>query len=106
MDREKKQIILTEKSELLKVIAHPVRLCLLNCLMESSCNVTTLVHLMEIPQSTVSQHLAKLRTAGIIAGTRNGLEVTYRVVNTDVIKIIELIVHEDIETLNIHNTIG
>ena len=31
-----------------------------------------------LSQSTVSQHLGKLRQAGIIEGERNGLEITYR----------------------------
>ena len=106
MDKERKQEILTKKSEILKIIAHPMRLCILNCLIESTCNVTTLVNAMNVPQSTVSQHLSKLRTAGIIVGTRNGLEINYKVVNTDVVKIIKMFVHDDIETLHLHNNIG
>lgn len=68
-----------EQAELLKVIAHPVRLCIVRGLWRSGgCNVTHMQCCMEVPQSTVSQHLGKLRQAGIIQGERNGLEITYR----------------------------
>ena len=70
---------LEEQAELLKVIAHPVRLCIARGLWRSgSCNVTHMQCCLEVPQSTVSQHLGKLRQAGIIVGERNGLEITYR----------------------------
>ena len=70
---------LEEQAELLKVIAHPVRLCIARGLWRSgSCNVTHMQCCLEVHQSTVSQHLGKLRQAGIIEGERNGLEITYR----------------------------
>ena len=70
---------LEEQAELLKVIAHPVRLCIVRGLWRSgSCNVTHMQCCLEVPQSTVSQHLGKLRQAEIIEGERNGLEITYR----------------------------
>jgi ArsR family transcriptional regulator len=44
---------------------------------------------LELPQSTISQHLAKLRSLGIIEGKRHGLEVYYSVVNEDTRKVIQ-----------------
>lgn len=77
------------KSEILKAIAHPVRLCIVKGLMGNQCNVTKIQECLGLPQSTVSQHLAKLKAARIIEGERKGLEVCYRVVNDDVIKILK-----------------
>ena len=77
-----------QKSELIKAIAHPVRLCIVKGLIENQCNVTHMQQCLNIPQSTVSQHLSKLKAAGIIKGERKGLEICYRVVNQDIIKII------------------
>jgi len=75
----------TDTSELLKIIAHPVRLCIINGLLENGeCNVTHMQNCLGSPQSTVSQHLQKLRMAGIIEGRRNGLEVYYKVCNDKV----------------------
>lgn len=99
MPDQKKIKLLTKKSELLKVIAHPMRLCILNCLMSNEdCNVTTLTKKMETPQSTISQHLSKLKSHGIIEGKRNGVEIQYRLVNDEVEKLIHLLLDELYET--------
>jgi ArsR family transcriptional regulator len=49
---------------------------------------------LNLPQSTVSQHLAKLKSAGIIEGERKGLEVCYKVVDEEVKKIVEILLKE------------
>lgn len=79
-------------SELLKLLGHPARLCILIGILEKEncgCNVTYMQSCLNIPQSTVSQHLSKLKSAGIIKGERNGLEIQYRIVNDDVKKIVQ-----------------
>lgn len=87
---------LQEISELLKVLAHPVRLCIVNGLLgKGECNVTYMQNCLEMPQSTVSQHLQKLRAAGIIEGVRNGLEINYRVKDKRVKRLIELLINDE-----------
>lgn len=82
-----------DTAELLKVLAHPVRICIIRGLIEKgSCNVNNMKECMELPQSTVSQHLQKLRSAGIIEGERHGLEVIYRIVDKRVIELIKILV--------------
>ena len=78
-----------EKAEKLKAIAHPHRLYILKGLIENSCNVKKMQECLGLPQSTVSQHLARLRAAGIIAGKRKGLEICYSVVDQEIIDIIK-----------------
>lgn len=80
-----------QKSDLLKAIAHPVRLCIIRGLINQQCNVTKMQECLNLPQSTVSQHLAKLKSAGIIEGERKGLEVCYKVVNRQMKEIVELL---------------
>jgi ArsR family transcriptional regulator len=83
-----------EVAELLKVLGHPARLCIVQGLLKNEgCNVSFMQNCLNIPQSTVSQHLAKLKAAGIITGERNGLEIKYRVVNDDVIKIVNTLLN-------------
>jgi ArsR family transcriptional regulator len=77
-------------SEILKALAHPVRLCIVRGLINSQCNVSKMQECLNLPQSTVSQHLAKLKSAGIIEGERNGLEICYKVVNKQVRDLVEL----------------
>lgn len=84
-----------DKAELLKVIAHPVRLCIIKGLLENGgCNVSTMQNCLEVPQPTVSRHLQKLKSAGIIKGERNGLEIKYHICNEKIIKLIKLLFEE------------
>ena len=89
MERPNDLELLTEKAELLKAIAHPIRLCIVRGLLEQGdCNVNKMQACLDIPQSTISQHLAKLRDLGIVKGTRHGVEIYYQVVNDDLKKVI------------------
>ena len=79
-----------QKSELLKAVAHPTRLCIVKGLIEKESNVTNIQECLGLPQSTVSQHLFKLKAAGIIKGERKGLEISYQIINDDIRKIINI----------------
>lgn len=80
-----------DKAELLKVLAHPVRLCIVKGLINKACNVSHMQDCLNLPQSTVSQHLSILRSRGIIKGTRTGLEVNYTIANEEVKRLIEFL---------------
>lgn len=83
-------------AELLKAIAHPVRLCIIKGLIKKGkCNVSHMQNCLDIPQPTVSRHLQMLKNAGIIKGERNGLEINYTVCNKKVIEIINLLFDEE-----------
>ena len=85
-----------EIAEVLKALAHPVRLCIVRGLLEKGgCNVCHMQECLGMPQSTTSQHLQKLRSAGIISGQRKGLEITYQVCDQRVIKLIEVLFPEN-----------
>ena len=82
--------ILEEKAELLKVLGHPIRLCIIKGLLEEGeNNVSFMQSCLDVPQSTLSQHLGKLRAFGIIEGLRKGTEIYYRVTNEEAIKIVK-----------------
>lgn len=84
-----------ETAELLKVLAHPVRLCIVKGLMDKGeCNVSHMQACMSAPQSTVSQHIQKLKSAGIIEGRRNGLEIYYHIKNKRMEELIKLLFPE------------
>jgi ArsR family transcriptional regulator len=82
---------LQDKSELLKAIAHPVRLCIIRRLIEEPCNVSEMHTCLEKPQSTISQHLAKLKAARVIKGERNGTKICYKVIDEQVKKIVAIL---------------
>ena len=69
------------EAEILKVLGHPVRLKIVAGLMSQSCNVKKIWECLDLPQATVSQHLALLKNKGIIVGRRDGVEVYYQVIS-------------------------
>lgn len=77
-----------EAAELLKVMGHPIRLCIVSGLMGKECNVTTMQKCLEVSQPVVSQHIAVLKSKGIITGNRKGTEIIYSVADKRVEKII------------------
>lgn len=79
-------------ANILKALAHPVRLCIVKGLLDSgNCNVTYIQQCLDLPQSTVSQHLQKLRSLGIVETNRNGLEVIYTVSNKKIKDLIQIL---------------
>jgi ArsR family transcriptional regulator len=71
---------LKASSQLLKALADPVRLRILHLLLEAGevC-VCHLHEALNLPQPTVSRHLAYLRRNGLVYGRKEGLWVHYRV---------------------------
>lgn len=81
--------LLNEKAEMLKTLGHPVRLSIVRSLIANSgANVSFIQNHMKLPQSTVSQHISKLKAVKIIEGTRSGLEITYKVVDSHVVRVV------------------
>jgi ArsR family transcriptional regulator len=72
------------QAEVLKVLASPRRIEILHVLAEGPCEVGRLAELIEATQPNVSQHLAVMRTAGIVESERSGREVYYRLSDPEV----------------------
>jgi predicted transcriptional regulator len=63
---------------LAKAMGHPARIAIIEHLINSpSCVCGDIVDELPLSQSTVSQHLKELKTAGIIKGTIEGPSVCY-----------------------------
>jgi len=71
-------VALDQSIELFKAVADPVRLRLLSLLVEGEVCVCHLHEALDLPQSTVSRHLAYLRKRGLVVGRKEGLWVHYR----------------------------
>ena len=70
---------LDDSTRLLKAFADPVRLRLLNLLSaDAEVCVCHLHEALNLPQPTVSRHLAYLRKHGLVVGRKDGLWVHYR----------------------------
>jgi DNA-binding transcriptional ArsR family regulator len=61
-----------------KAISHPARIAILNVLArKNECICGEIVEVLPLAQSTVSQHLKELKTAGLINGTVDGPRSCY-----------------------------
>jgi len=84
-----------DECEILKAIAHPVRLKIIELLIKGfpseECRVSSIQNRLDLPQSTVSQHLQILKSKGIIDGSKSGLEVCYKVIDTRAVKILQIL---------------
>ncbi|MBW5445601.1 metalloregulator ArsR/SmtB family transcription factor [Cohnella sp. CFH 77786] len=68
---------LREMAELLKLLGEPMRLAILALLQEKVLSVTEITALLRASQPNTSQHLRKLRSAGLIRETKRGQWVYY-----------------------------
>ncbi|RME49173.1 MAG: ArsR family transcriptional regulator [Chloroflexi bacterium] len=75
----------------LKLLAHPERLRMLDVLRRSPECVCHLEALLGRPQPYISQQLRMLSRAGIIKGRREGSNVYYHVIDTDILAWLTLI---------------
>lgn len=70
-----------EAAAMLKQLANPVRLLILCQLVGAEKSVGELHQLVDISQSALSQHLAKMRDAGLVEAEKRGQMVYYRIVD-------------------------
>ena len=79
-----------EAAGVLKALANENRLMILCKLLErGEMSVMPLAEAVDLSQSALSQHLAKLREEKIVAFRREGLTVFYRVADSNVVKILK-----------------
>lgn len=71
----------------LGALSNPVRLKMLCCLSKGKMQVNELVDKCGLAQSAVSQHLIKLKTAGLVTDERKGKYIYYHVNNLKAVKI-------------------
>ena len=80
-----------EASNFLKLLANPNRLAILCCLHEQRYNVTELTVKMNMPQAAMSNQLALLRKAGLVASDVKYRERVYYINDPKVVEMIKLL---------------
>ena len=77
-----------EVAAFLKVVANPQRLLLLCRLREGEASVTELIGLFNLSQSSVSQHLARMREGGLVQTRRENTTIYYRIADPNTLALI------------------
>ena len=75
-------------SEILKLMAHPLRMRVLCKLAQGECSVGELIDFSGAPQPTVSQVLLKMKAEGLLAARREGRFIYYRIQDARVGKLV------------------
>jgi ArsR family transcriptional regulator len=66
-------------AELFRLLATPIRLKIISALCGHEKNVSQLLHEIETTQPNMSQHLATLYRAGVLARRRDATQIYYRI---------------------------
>ena len=81
--------ILDKSAEILKVMAHPIRLAIIELLHhKGESSVTDIYQVLEVEQSVVSYHLKNLRMVNIVNSKREGTKIYYSIDSEQVIEIL------------------
>ncbi len=81
----------TEVAAFLKLVANEQRLLLLCRLREGEASVGELVGLCNLSQSSVSQHLARMRDGGLVQTRRETTTIYYSIANQRVLALMQFL---------------
>ena len=91
-----KRINYETRAELLKTIALPIRLQIVHDLLEAGHrNVRCMEARTGMSQSCISQHLQRLRAAGVVTAERVGNEVYYRAASREAAAVVAALMGEE-----------
>ena len=75
------EAVFASAAELFKLMATPIRLKIISALCGHEKNVSQLLHEIDTTQPNMSQHLAALYRAGVVAKRRDATQIYYRIGN-------------------------
>lgn len=76
-------------AEILKTVAHPIRLQMVDLLMGKEMSVGEIQSALGISQSLTSQQLSVMKSRGILKSQRNGKLIYYSIGMPEVVQILE-----------------
>ena len=80
----------TLQADIMRTLAHPRRLRIIHLLAGGPVEVGRIALDLGISQPNASQHLAVMRTAGVVETERNGREVRYRLADPEIVAACDL----------------
>ena len=83
--------LLRRAAEIIKLLGHPERLKIVEVLEGGEATVSDIQEQLGMAQAIVSQHLAKLRGAAVVAARREGVHVFYQLTEEKVHHILRCI---------------
>jgi DNA-binding transcriptional ArsR family regulator len=90
---EQMAVAASRASELMRTLGHKDRLMVLCHLISGEKSVGELAGLLEIPQSPLSQHLARMRKEELVTTRREAQTIYYSIASNEAARMVELM-HE------------
>jgi len=78
-------------AEVLKAVAHPLRLLIVETLQDGERSVGEIVEALGEKQAITSQQLNLMKDRGVLASRRDGAKVYYRIQNPNVIRVLDCV---------------
>jgi DNA-binding transcriptional ArsR family regulator len=85
-----------QSATILKAMGHPIRLQILDLLRQGETCVCHIEHIIGKRQAYISQQLITLRNVNLVQTRKDGLQVHYRISNSQVSEILELFYGEKV----------
>lgn len=77
------------KAAFLKVLAHPLRLRILELLRQGEQSVGQFAQALTADQPTISRHLGILKQGGLVVARQDGASVFYRIQNEETVQLLQ-----------------
>src|SRR3954469_22956370 len=78
------------KAQFFKALAHPIRIRILEILVNGEVRVQDLQRVLALDQPIVSQQLARLRATGIVVSRKEGTTIFYAVADSDMVDLLRV----------------
>lgn len=85
VDAEGVDVITSLQASVCRTLAHPVRIAIVHLLAAGPREVGRIARELGISQPNASQHLAVMRTVGLVEAIRDGREVSYRLTDPEIV---------------------
>lgn len=83
--------LLEKAADILKTVAHPMRLQIIHLLESGEKTVTVLSQHLKTQQPYTSQQLNLMKSKGVLNSRRDGNQVYYAIANPNVVKVIQCV---------------
>lgn len=91
MINQTQQSLYGRQAEVIKAVAHPIRIAIVNFLREQEQCVCDIVTHVGAERSNVSRHLAVMVNAGVLSFRKEGLKVIYRLETCCMLEFLECV---------------
>jgi ArsR family transcriptional regulator len=89
----KNQLMFDRQAEIVKALAHPIRIAILDFLKDKPRCVCDIAKHVRSERSNVSRHLSVMTSAGILIHYKNGLKVFYQLKRSCILEFFSCIKH-------------